>query len=121
VSRVAGANENIVLTFHRSIAVWAASGVNLVVDGSLPYGSPALRAECLQVFSSFDLRVIGVRCSNPVLARRERDRPDRIQGWAERQAKDIHDGVHLDAMVDTSTESALQCAQTVLNQLGIYA
>jgi chloramphenicol 3-O phosphotransferase len=110
-------HEAAVLALHHSIAAWAAGGFDLIADGSLPYGRPGLRSACLRVLVQFGLLLVGVRCAPAVLAERERARPDRQPGWAVRQSQDIHDGLHLDAEVDTSSAMAGDCARHVISQL----
>lgn len=110
--------DHVVLTFHKSIAVWAASGFNLVVDGSLPYGNPQLASACLSVLHPYDLRLVCVRSSIPVLETRERARPDRPLGWAVQQSRHINDELDLDIEVDTSsTASPAECANVIIVQL----
>lgn len=113
-------HERAVLTFHRSLAAWAEGGFDLIVDGSLPYDDDALRDACLAVFAPYDLRLIGVTCHVEVLRRRTRERPEeRPDGWAERQAANIHDGMRYAAWVDTSSRTPDECAIDVLGQLGL--
>jgi chloramphenicol 3-O phosphotransferase len=106
----------IVLAFHRSIATWAAEGFDLIVDGSLPYGMPCLRSECLRVFHPFRMLLVGVQCSPEVLADRERSRAVNTPGWAVHQSHDINDGLQLDAEVDTSSDTPEGCARHVISQ-----
>lgn len=110
-------DDEIVLTLHRSIAAWAAGGFDLVVDGSLPYGMPGLRAGCLRLFDPFRLLLVGVRCAPGVLAERERARAVSTLGWAVRQSHDINDGLRLDAETDTSSDAPELCAKQVIAQL----
>jgi chloramphenicol 3-O phosphotransferase len=112
---------SLVLTLHRSMAAWASEGLNLIVDGSLPYGDPELRARCLSIFAEFDLRIVTVRCDSAILIRREHGRSDRPSGWAAKQAVDIHHDFASDAHVDTSEMSAADCADSVLRQLRLTA
>lgn len=105
------------VALHRSMAVWAHEGLNLVVDGSLPYGDPYLRTRCLNVFAEFDLRIVTVHCEPDRLAWREEVRGDRPRGWAAKQAADIHEGLVSDAHVDTSLMTTAQAANDVLAQL----
>lgn len=109
--------EAAVLALHRSIAVWAAAGFDLIADGSLPYGSPGLRSACLRALAPSGMFLVGVRCAPAVLAERERARADRQPGWAVRQSYDIHDGLQLDADVDTSSAEPGDCARRVIAQL----
>lgn len=110
-------HDAVVLAFHRSIAAWAAGGFDLIVDGSLPYGMPGLRSECLRVFDPFRMLLVGVRCAPEVLAEREGVRAASTPGWAVRQSHDINDGLRLAAEVDTSSDVPEDCAKCVISQL----
>ncbi len=111
-------HSDVVLAFHRSVAAWAEAGFDVIVDGSLPYEDRQLRDACVRVFETFDLRVVGVRCSAAELAAREAGRPDeRPIGWAVRQAGDIHDGMRYAAEVDTTARAVEECAEEVAAQL----
>jgi chloramphenicol 3-O phosphotransferase len=61
------------------------------------------------------LRVVwvGVRCDVDVAVAREVARPERTQGMAASQAVIVHDGVQYDLQVDTTTNTALECAATI--------
>lgn len=84
------------LAFHRSVASWAEAGFDVIVDGSLPYEDRQLRDACIG----------------------EAGRPEeRPTGWAVRQARDIHEGMHYSAEVDTTARSAEECAEDVATQL----
>jgi chloramphenicol 3-O phosphotransferase len=112
--------DDVALAFHRSVAVWPQLGFDVIVDGSLPYEDRQLRDRCMQVFAPFDLRIIGVRCSDPELTDREVSRSEeRPTGWAIRQAKDIHEGMPYAAEVDTTARSPEACADDAANQLGL--
>jgi chloramphenicol 3-O phosphotransferase len=113
--------ETIALALHASMAAWARAGLNLVVDGPLPYGDPQLRTRCLAIFAEFDLRIVAVQCRPERLTRREQARGDRPSGWAAKQAVDIHDGLPSDAYVDTSEISPAQAAIDILTQLHLPA
>lgn len=76
-----------VLVFRQSAAVWAASGFDLIVDGSLPYGMPRLRSTCLRVFGPFRLLLVRVRCATEVLAGRERVHSAGMPGWPVRSGE----------------------------------
>ena len=108
------------LAFHRSVATWAECGFHVIVDGSLPYENRRLRDACLRVFEAFDVRLVGVRCSVDELTMREEQRPDkRPSGWAARQARDIHNGLHYAAEVDTTDRSPDDCVEDLVSQLGL--
>jgi chloramphenicol 3-O phosphotransferase len=56
---------------------------------------------------------IGIRCSTEVAEARERGRTDRAAGMARIQADLVHAEVTYDLMVDTDTESPLECARKI--------
>lgn len=110
--------EAAIVVFHRTLALWAASGRNVIIDGALPYGDPALRTACLDEISNFRTYVIAVDCSVAELRRREAQRPDlRPPGWGERQHADIHDGLPIALHLDTTTTTPADAARSVLNWL----
>jgi chloramphenicol 3-O phosphotransferase len=61
--------------------------------------------------------VIGVFCSLEILIERELTRGDRKIGLAKSQFDSIHTKRHYDHVVDTSSSSALDCAQSILEWL----
>lgn len=110
----------VIRTFHRSIAAWAEAGFHVIVDGSLPYGNPSLRDECVAILATYDLKIVGISCDLEALTHREKHRPEeRQEGWAARQAADVHDGLRYAAFVDTSECSPEDCAREILSQLGL--
>lgn len=110
--------EPAILLFHRAARTWWDGGVNVIIDGALPYDQPALRARCVAALPSTRTRLLAVTCATPELRRRERSRPDpRPPGWAERQAADIHDGVEQFATVDTSSGTPDEHARSTLDAL----
>ncbi|VVE38514.1 Chloramphenicol phosphotransferase family protein [Pandoraea horticolens] len=60
---------------------------------------------------------VGVFCSLDILTERELTRGDRKIGLAKSQFDSIHANRHYDYVVDTSSSSALDCAQSVLEWL----
>jgi len=66
-----------------------------------------------------DLRVVwvGVRCDLEVAVAREVARPERTEGMASSQEMIVHEGVQYDLQVDTTTNSALECATTIADYL----
>jgi len=58
-----------------------------------------------------------VRCDPDVLEAREKERPDRNQGWALKQQSDLHDGQQYDIEIDTSIASADRNAELIAGYL----
>lgn len=110
--------EAAIVVFHRAIAQWAASGRNLIIDGALPYGDVALRTKCLDEFTEFRTSIISVSCNVEELRRREAQRPEpRLPGWAEQQHRDVNIGLPIAFHVDTTTITATEAAQELLDWL----
>ena len=103
--------------WYQGLAAIARDDVGVVIDEALLGGresqdrlGTALRG----------LRVVwvGVRCDLDVAVAREAARPDRTQGMAASQAMIVHEGVRYDLQVDTTTNSALECATTIAAYVG---
>ena len=101
----------------RAIASFADQGFDLIVDGVLPYGHPESIADTLSIFRRYRLCYIGVHCDLEILKHRELGRPDRTDGWAARQYRDIHDGAAYDLEVDTTTTGADENADRIARYL----
>lgn len=107
------------MAMHEAIAAFGRSGVDVIVDGSLPT-EPDLRDRCLAILRGVpDTRVVTVRCSVVRLREREMSRGDRPIGWAEESAEAIYGGVAFDFSVDTTDASAEEVAGEVLRKLGL--
>jgi chloramphenicol 3-O-phosphotransferase len=107
------------VAFHRSALAWPASGFRLILDGSLPYEDPSARDECLEDLRERHLLVVGVMANPAALQARESSRKDRVQGRALAQAADIHDGVELDCVVNTSVDSVESCVAQIIANMHI--
>jgi len=102
---------------HEAIAAFGRSGVDIIVDGSLPTESE-LRDRCLSILRSVPhTKVVAVRCSLESLRQREASRSDRQQGWAQQQAETIYEGVDFDFDVDTTAASSDELATALLGGL----
>ncbi len=106
-----------VIAMHEAIAAFGRSGLDVIVDGSLPT-EPALRDRCLSILRDLPgTRVVAVRCSVEALRQREAVRDDRPTGWAEEQAGIVYEGVEFDATVDTTDRSPRELANELLQSL----
>jgi chloramphenicol 3-O phosphotransferase len=104
----------LVLAIHQAIAAFGRSGIDAIVDGSMP-GDAELRGRCISILrDAAPTTVVAVRCAVDVLRAREASRPDRVQGWAEKQSRTLYDGVDFDFTVDTTDRSPADCAAVVL-------
>lgn len=117
-SEVTSAGIAPIVVFHRSVLTWLSAGYCVILDGSLPYGDPDLRRQCLDTLPAGRAFVAGVGCEVDELRQREVNRPEvRQVGWAEQQAVDVNDGVDLLINVDTTHGSADDHGRVVLAAL----
>jgi chloramphenicol 3-O phosphotransferase len=101
--------------FHRACATLSSSGINLVIDHVL-FKTRWLR-ECFELFAPFDVCFVGVFCPIEILEKRERERGDRQIGLARFTALQAHKGKQYDIVVDTSSSSARQCANQIIDYM----
>jgi chloramphenicol 3-O phosphotransferase len=101
--------------FHRSIAVLAGAGSNVIVDHVMVYreGWASTLADCMEALEPFAVYFVGVRCSLEEAMRREQARGDRFIGTAERQFPRVHRHALYDIEVDTTRTSAEVCAEHI--------
>jgi chloramphenicol 3-O phosphotransferase len=97
--------------FHRALAMFAAGPFNLVVDHLIlgPEWDDATRT----ALASRRVYRIGVHCPLPILLQRERARPDRASGMAEKQLEQVHRNQIYDFEVDTSLATPEECAYKI--------
>ena len=101
--------------FHRAVAGMAHAGNDLVVDYVL---SEQWRlVDCLTVLAGLDVVFVGVRCSEPELARREQARGDREPGQAAAQLRQVHAYGSYDIECDTTTAAPRDCALMISQSL----
>lgn len=110
--------------FQRLEAAWlkglasiAATGTRLILDEVFLDGAQS-QARLRQSLAGRNVAWVGVMCDADVAARRERDRGDRVVGGFERQAKRVHEGVHYDLVVDTSSQPPDEIAQQIAEHIG---
>jgi chloramphenicol 3-O phosphotransferase len=101
--------------FHRAVAGMAQAGNDLVVDYVLSEQWRLL--DCLAVLDGLDVVFVGVRCSEPELARREKARGDRPPGQASAQLEQVHAHGAYDLECDTTTTSPRDCALSIRQSL----
>ena len=102
---------------RKAIAAMAAEGCNMVVDDVI--FDAAVVAEYRELLAPYDLKVVGVHAPLEVLEARERARGDRGIGLARSQFGVVHAGVTYDFEIDTSTATAEDCAQAVVERFGL--
>ncbi len=102
--------------WYRGLAVIATAGVGLVLDEIFLRGA-AGQAQLAATLTGLDVLWVAVRCDPAVAAAREAARGDRVVGMAASQADLVHRGVTYDVEVDTTTTTATDCAQLILDHI----
>ena len=101
--------------FHRVIAMFSDSGVNVVVDHIL--NNEATAKDCCRVLQNYPVLLVGVHCPIEELDRREAARGDRNPGQTRGQLAFVHRREIYDIEVDTHKEGAAACAARVSEAL----
>lgn len=114
-SEAGAMGHRLVHGMHRAIAALSQSGLNVLADHVLV--EPDWVMDCAQLFAGLPAYLIGIRCPLEVLEQRERDRRDRTLGQARLQFERAHAHRVYDLEVDTSTDSAEECARRIANHL----
>ena len=99
--------------WYAGVATMARTGLGVILDEVLLGGGAAQR-QLAEALDGLAVVWVGVRCDPAVAAAREETLPDRIAGMAASQATRVHEGVHYDVVVDTTTMSSEACARAVL-------
>jgi chloramphenicol 3-O phosphotransferase len=94
------------------LAAVAESGVRLILDEVFLDGG-ASQERLRRAFAGRRLFWVGVTCDAGRANQRERDRGDRVVGMFERQSKVVHDGVHYDLVVDTTSRPSHELARQI--------
>lgn len=99
-------------SWYHGLAAMARAGTGIiVVDVFLGGASSQSRLEA--ALSGLQVLWVGIHCDSDVASKRELMRPDRVHGMAKTQSSLVHEGVHYDIEVDSSFQSARECARTI--------
>lgn len=101
--------------FHRIIAMFSDSGVNVVVDHIL--NNEATAKDCCRVLQDYPVLLVGVHCPIEELDRREAARGDRNPGQARGQLDFVHQRESYDIEVDTHEEGVAAGAARISEEL----
>lgn len=100
---------------HATAAALANSGLNVIVDHVIL--EPGWVAEMRDLWATFDVLFVGVRCPLDVVLERERGRENRTIGQAEAQFDVVHAWTSYDIEVDTSVLTPAEAASRILAAL----
>ncbi len=90
--------------FQHAVAALCRAGQDVIIDDVLIDGGTDQR-QWERSLTGIDALWVGVRCDQAVASARESERGDRPAGIAARYAERVHQGVHYDIEVSTSTAS----------------
>jgi chloramphenicol 3-O phosphotransferase len=108
--------ERTLAGMRRAVAALAAAGNELIVDDVY---TAREAADYARLLAPFRVHRIGLFAPLEVLEQRERARGDRSIGLARGQFATLHDGLTYDLRLDTSTQSALACAEKIRDRFGL--
>ena len=94
------------------VARMAEVGARLLIEDVFVSG-PSAQERWDAVLAAVPVGWVGVRCDPSVAAERERGRGDRAAGMARAQAVAVHEGIHYDLQVDTTTRSPAAVARDI--------
>jgi len=103
--------------FHSTIRTFADMGVNCIADTvyiNQPFFDFAY-AEFAQMLAGYDVFIVHVHCDVESLRKREEIRGDRTVGQGEGQLASLHYSDIFDISVDTSANSAENCADLIIS------
>lgn len=100
--------------FHRTLLMFADSGVSLVADHILH--DEETRSDFYETLRGREVLLVGLRCPLEEAERRERERGDRPLGLARRQASFVHRLEAYDLELDTSREPEEACVERILER-----
>lgn len=101
--------------FHRTIAMFADKGVNLIVDHVIH--DDYTKADWAESLAGYPLLRVGVHCPREELERRERERGNRRIGQALEQLHFVHKEEVYDVEVDTCIEGLNRCVEKILREV----
>jgi chloramphenicol 3-O phosphotransferase len=107
--------NRLVSGMHHGIRKMAMQGINVIADHV--FHEEGWMRECAELLHDLPAYLVGIRCPLEVLEEREKSRKNRTLG----QARALYDVVHAhctyDLEVDTSKQSAEECAQAILDHM----
>ena len=97
--------------WYQGLAAIARDDVGVIID-EVFLGGRESQDRLRSALGGLRVVWVGVRCDLEVAVAREVARPERT-GMASSQAMIVHEGVQYDLQVDTTTNTALECATTI--------
>ena len=108
--------EQVLRSMRRSISMFQASGINVIIDDLLFKRS--YLDDYVSVLDPTRTWFVGVKCSLEIVKAREAKRPGRFPGTATSHYEQVHEhGERYDLEVDTSVTSERQVAKQIIERL----
>ncbi len=98
------------------LAAIAETGTRLILDEVFLDGGET-QERVRRTFAGRRVAWVGVTCEHAVAKQREIDRGDRVVVMVEQQSQIVHDGVHYDLVVDTTSRPTLELAHEIAQHL----
>jgi len=99
-------------SWYQGLSAIARAGTGLVIVEAFLDGASSQTRLCTAL-AGLEVLWVGVHCDADVASMRELARPDRVHGMAKTQSTLVHEGVHYDIEVDTTSEGSDDCARTI--------
>ncbi|MEO9820914.1 MAG: AAA family ATPase [Paracoccaceae bacterium] len=100
--------------FHASLAAYASSGVNIIVEHIID--TAGWIEELVKLFRDIDVYFVGMHCKLDTLTRRETIRGDRPIGSAKQDFARVHEGRKYDLEID-GTDDPITSADAIIKGL----
>ena len=113
--RIGPVGFRILKGMYYAAAALALTGNDLILDDVI-FDSRVLQ-EAVNALYTFNVLFVGVRCPLEIAEQRERERGDRMLGLVKSDYDRVHAHGIYDLEVDTSTQSAMECAIQIKNRL----
>ena len=98
--------------WYQGLAAIARDDVGVIID-EVFLGGRESQDRLRSALGGLRVVWVGVHCDLEVAVAREVTRPERTQGMTSSQAMSVHEGVQYDLQVDTTTNTALECATII--------
>jgi chloramphenicol 3-O phosphotransferase len=108
--------DRLYAAFREAVRAFVLGGANVILDEVL-LGGGSGQQTWVDALAGLDVSWVCVDCDLDVSEAREVARGDRVVGQARWQAARVHEGVHYDAVIDTSVMTPAQAADDVARQL----
>ncbi|CZF86528.1 MULTISPECIES: chloramphenicol phosphotransferase CPT family protein [Grimontia] len=101
--------------YHQAAKGLATAGCFLILDNAWTVDEE--KRNLLAALEGFTVCIVGVKCHLLIAAKREKERGDRAIGLAESEFNHVHQHLHYDIELDTTSQSPEEVTRTLLKWL----